>query len=204
MSQDNAISNANANLPTGNLDLRRRQDLYGPGERQAAPRADAYGPTIVAYRNGNPVRLDEIAHVFDGVENDKTAAWFTSTAAARQGQAGDRSVFLAIRSSPAPTVVQRWSTPVRALLPTFQAKLAASGASLRSISAGDRAGAIKESVGDVKLTLLSTVFLVVLVIFLFLRNISATIIPSLALPGRRSSPRSSRCTCSTTASTTSR
>jgi HAE1 family hydrophobic/amphiphilic exporter-1 len=173
----NAISNANANLPTGTI--------YGQDKTFTVLangkllRAAAYGPTIVAYRNGNPVRLDEVAHVFDGVENDKTAAWFTSTAAAQAGQPPDRSVFLAIQKQPGTNVVAVVDA-VRQLLPTFQEQLPASiTLDVRS----DRAGPIRESVRDVKLTLLSTVFLVVLVIFLFLRNISSTIIPSLALPG---------------------
>ena len=78
----NSISNANANLPTGTI--------YGEDKTFTVLangkllRAAAYGPTIIAYRNGNPVRLDEIAHVYDGVENDKTAALVHTTAAARQ------------------------------------------------------------------------------------------------------------------------
>ncbi len=172
----NAISNANANLPTGTI--------YGQDKTFTVLangkllRAAAYGPTIVAYRNGNPVRLDEVAHVFDGVENDKTAAWFTRPRRASR-TAADRSVFLAIQKQPGTNVVAVVDA-VRQLLPTFQEQLPASiTLDVRS----DRAGPIRESVRDVKLTLLSTVFLVVLVIFLFLRNISATIIPSLALPG---------------------
>jgi HAE1 family hydrophobic/amphiphilic exporter-1 len=132
-------------------------------------RAAAYGPTIVAYRNGNPVRLDEVAHVYDGVENDKTAGWYN----------GERAVFLAIQKQPGTNVVAVVDA-VRELLPSFREQLpAAVTLDVRS----DRAGPIRESVRDVKLTLLLTVLLVILVIFLFLRNVSATIIPSLALPG---------------------
>jgi hydrophobic/amphiphilic exporter-1 (mainly G- bacteria), HAE1 family len=162
-----AISNANANLPTGTI--------YGEDKTFTVLangkllRASGYGPTIIAYRNGRPVRLDEVSHVYDGVENDKTAAWYN----------GERAVFLSIQKQPGTNVVAVVDA-VRALLPTFREQLPpAISLEVRS----DRAGPIRESVRDVKLTLLSTVALVILVIFLFLRNVSATIIPSLALPG---------------------
>jgi HAE1 family hydrophobic/amphiphilic exporter-1 len=162
-----AISNANANLPTGTIYGEDRTFTVLANGKLL--RASAYGPTIVSYRNGNPVRLDAVAHVYDGVENDKSAAWFN----------GERAMFLAIQKQPGTNVVAVVDA-VRQLLPTFQAQLpAAVTLDVRS----DRAGPIRESVRDVKLTLLSTVALVVLVIFLFLRNVSATIIPSLALPG---------------------
>jgi hydrophobic/amphiphilic exporter-1 (mainly G- bacteria), HAE1 family len=162
-----SIANANANLPTGTI--------YGEDKTFTVLangkllKAAGYGPTIIAYRNGNPVRLNEIAHVYDGVENDKTAAWYN----------GERAVFLAIQKQPGTNVVAVVDA-VRELLPTFREQLPpAITLDVRS----DRAGPIRESVRDVKLTLLSTVALVILVIFLFLRNVSATIIPSLALPG---------------------
>jgi HAE1 family hydrophobic/amphiphilic exporter-1 len=161
-----SISNANVNLPTGTIyGDDRTFTILANGKLLTAA---AYGPTIVAYRNGNPVRLDEIAHVYDGVENDKTAGWFN----------GDRAVFLAIQKQPGTNVVAVVDA-VRELLPTFREQMpAAITLDVRS----DRAGPIRESVEDVKLTLILTIALVVLVIFLFLRNISATVIPSLALP----------------------
>jgi HAE1 family hydrophobic/amphiphilic exporter-1 len=162
-----SIANANANLPTGTI--------YGQDKtftilaNGKLLRAAAYGPTIITYRNGNPVRLDEVAHVYDGVENDKTAGWYN----------GDRAIALAIQKQPGTNVVAVVDA-IRELLPTLRAQLPAPIAlDVRS----DRAGPIRDSVRDVKLTLLTTVALVVLVIFLFLRNVSATIIPSLALPG---------------------
>ena len=162
----NAIQNANVNLPTGTI--------YGPehtytilanGQLLHAP---AYASTIVAYRNGNPVRLDAVAHVYDGVENDKSASWY-------QGQ---RAVYLAIQKQPGTNVVAVVDA-IKQLLPTFREQLPPSVTlDVRS----DRSIAIRASVADVKFTLLLTVGLVVMVIFLFLRNLSATIIPSLALP----------------------
>ena len=131
-------------------------------------RAAAYGPTIIAYRNGMPVRLDEVAHVYDGVENDKTASW----------QNGERCIYLPVQKQPGVNVVETVDR-IKALLPAIREQLPASVTlDVRS----DRALTIRESVHDVKLTLMITVTLVVLVIFMFLRNLSATVIPSLALP----------------------
>ncbi len=161
-----AISNANVNLPTGNIAGAERSFVVLANGRLL--RAAAYGPTIVAYRNGNPVRLDEVAHVYDGIENDKNAGWYK----------GDRALMLAIMKQPGTNVVQVVDR-VRELLPTFREQLPAS---VQLDVRTDRSGPIRESVHDVKLTLLLTVALVVLVIFLFLRNLSATVIPSLALP----------------------
>ncbi len=162
-----AIGNANVNLPTGTV--------YGPEQTYTVLangqllRASAYGPMIIAYRNGNSVRLDEVAHVYDGIENDKSASWY-------QGQ---RTIYLSIQKQPGTNVVAVVDA-IKQLLPTFRQQLPPSVTlDVRS----DRSVAIRESVADVKLTLLLTIGLVVLVIFLFLRNISATIIPSLALPG---------------------
>jgi HAE1 family hydrophobic/amphiphilic exporter-1 len=161
-----AVQQSNANRPTGTL--------YGPDRAfviQANGQlntATAYAPVVVAYRNGSPVHLDEVARVYDGVENDKTASWFN----------GRRTVYLSIQRQPGTNTVAVVDA-IRALLPQLEQQLPASVAlSIRL----DRSIPIRQSVGDVKFTLLLTVFLVVLVIFLFLRNVSATVIPSLALP----------------------
>ena len=160
-----AIQNANSNLPTGTIFGEKTFTVQTNGQLM---RASAYGPTIIAYRGGNPVRLDEVAHVYDGVENDKTASW----------QNGERCIYLSIMKQPGTNVVQVVDA-IKALLPAIKEQLPASvNLDVRS----DRSITIKASVHDVKLTLLVTVGLVILVIFLFLRNFSATIIPSLALP----------------------
>jgi hydrophobic/amphiphilic exporter-1 (mainly G- bacteria), HAE1 family len=162
-----AVQDANVTLPTGTM-YGSKQTFTVLANGQLL-RAQSYGPMIVAYRNGNPVRLDEVAHVYDGIENDKSAAWF-------QGQ---RTIYLAIQKQPGTNVVAVVDA-VKALLPSLREQLPASvSLDVRN----DRSIAIRESVHDVKLTLIITVVLVVFVIFLFLRNISATIIPSLALPG---------------------
>jgi hydrophobic/amphiphilic exporter-1 (mainly G- bacteria), HAE1 family len=161
-----SISDANANVPTGNVLGSDRSFVVLANGRLL--RAAAYGPTIVAYRNGNPVRLDEVAHVYDGIENDKQASWYK----------GERTLMLAIMKQPGTNVVAVVDK-VYQLLPTFREQLPASvSLDVRT----DRSGPIRDSVRDVKRTLLLTVALVVMVIFLFLRNVSATIIPSLALP----------------------
>jgi HAE1 family hydrophobic/amphiphilic exporter-1 len=161
-----AIQSANSNLPTGTIYAEKTFSVETNGQLL---RGAAYGPTIIAYRNGNPVRLDEVAHVYDGVENDKTASW----------QNGERCIYLSIQKQPGVNVVDVVDR-IKVLLPAIREQLPASvSLDVRS----DRSITIKESVHDVKLTLLITMTLVVLVIFLFLRNISATIIPSLALPG---------------------
>ena len=165
-----AIQNSNVNLPTGTL--------YGPNRAftvQATGdlnRAAAYAPMVVTYRNGAPVRLEELGKVFDSVENDKTAAWYGA-----RGK-DQRAVVLAIQRQPGTNTVEV-SSAVRRLLPTFRQQLPAS-VDLNVVY--DRSEPIKASVHDVEFTLMLTLALVVLVIFLFLRNLSATTIPSLTLP----------------------
>ena len=130
--------------------------------------AKEFGPLIIAYSEGRPVRLDEVAHVYDGVENDKTASWIGDT----------RAIYLSIQRQPGTNTVEVVDA-IKELLPRLQEQLPASvNVAIRS----DRSKSIRESVHDVKFTLVLTVALVVLVIFLFLRNLSATLIPSLALP----------------------
>jgi HAE1 family hydrophobic/amphiphilic exporter-1 len=161
----NAIQNANVNMPTGTIFGDRTFTVRTNGQLM---RASAYGPSIIAYRNGYPVRLDEVAHVYDGVENDRTASW----------QNGERCIYMSIMKQPGTNVVQVVDA-IKAIIPTIAQQLPASvSLDVRS----DRSVTIRESVHDVKLTLVATVGLVVLVIFIFLRNIRATIIPSLAVP----------------------
>jgi len=162
----NAIDAANVNLPTGTLyGEERAYTVRAEGQLMEARR---YGPIIVAYRNGNPVRLQEIGTVLDSVENDKTAAWYVR----------ERAIVLAIQKQPGTNTV-RVADEVKQLLPTFRSQLPAS-VSMNILY--DSSEPIRDSVQDVKFTLVLSLCLVVLVIFLFLRNLRATIIPSLALP----------------------
>src|SRR5438045_534451 len=152
-----AVQSSNVTLPTGTM--YGSQQTYTVLANGQLMRAKAYGPMIVAYRNGNPVRLDEVAHVYDGIENDKSAAWF----------GGQRTIYLAIQKQPGTNVVAVVDA-VKALLPALREQLpAAVSLDIRN----DRSIAIRESVHDVKVTLIVTVVLVVFVIFIFLRNISA-------------------------------
>jgi len=161
----NAVANANSNLPTGTIYGQKTTVVQTNGQ---LTKAAGYAPSIIAYRNGNPVRLEEVAHVYDGVENDRSGAW----------QSGERCVMISIRKQPGTNVVEVVDR-IKALLPTIKEQLpAAMALDTRS----DRSATIRDSVHDVKLTLVITIVLVVLVIFMFLRNVSATIIPSLALP----------------------
>ncbi|MGE5238572.1 MAG: efflux RND transporter permease subunit [Chloroflexota bacterium] len=161
-----ALRRGNVNLPTGTLQ----------GDRQALTiqasgqlyRAEAYRPLIVAYRGGSPVRLDEVGKVIDSVENDKIAGWYKKS----------RAIVLAIQRQPGTNTIEVVDR-IKQLLPTFRAQLPAS-VDLNILF--DRSVSIRHSVSDVKFTLVLTSCLVILVIFLFLRNLSATIIPSLALP----------------------
>jgi hydrophobic/amphiphilic exporter-1 (mainly G- bacteria), HAE1 family len=165
-----AIRSANVNLPTGTLyGSQRAFTVEATGQ---LTRADAYRPVIVTYRNGSPVRLEELGTVLDGVEDDKTAGWYASA------ETVERSLILSIQRQPGTNTVAV-AEAVKALLPTFQAWLPPS-VQLRIHF--DRSESIRASVRDVKLTMVVALVLVILVIFLFLRNVSATVIPSLALP----------------------
>jgi HAE1 family hydrophobic/amphiphilic exporter-1 len=161
-----AVGRGSVNLPTGTL--------YGP-ERIYNVRvggqmhdADAFGEMIVSYRNDAPVRLRDIAYVYDGVQNDKGGALLN----------GEPGIVLAVQKQAGANTIQVVDD-IRAMLPAFQRGLPA-GANLEVIY--DRSQSIRESVDEVKFSLLLALGLVVLVIFVFLRNVSATVIPSLALP----------------------
>ncbi len=165
-----AVRQANVNLPTGTLYGEHvAYTIEATGQLEEAA---GYRPIIVAYRHGQPVRLEALGHVYDSVENNKTAAWYVDP------DHNQRSVVLAIQRQPGTNTVAV-AKAVRNLLPTFETQLPAS-VSLHVLF--DRSDSIRASVRDVKFTLLVTLFLVIMVIFLFLRNLSATVIPSLALP----------------------
>jgi HAE1 family hydrophobic/amphiphilic exporter-1 len=161
-----AIAAANASTPTGALANRNQQ--LALEARTNLKNADEFRNIIVAVRNNHPVRLKEIAKVLDSVENDRTASWYN----------GKRGIILGVYRQPdanTVAVVER----VKALLPTFDRDLPP-GAKLQVLN--DRSIAIRDAVHDVQLTLGLIIVLVVLVIFLFLRRLTATIIPALAVP----------------------
>jgi HAE1 family hydrophobic/amphiphilic exporter-1 len=171
-----ALREANVTLPTGTFQGDRQAfNIQATGQLADAR---AYRPVIVAYRNGRPVRLEQLATVVDGVENDKVAAWYTERT--EDGGVGDmsRAVVLAVQRQPGANTVEV-AAAVRALIPTVQAQFPPA-VTLHVLY--DRSVPIRESILDVQVTLLVAFGLVVLVIFLFLRNMRATLIPSLALP----------------------
>ncbi|MEH1811151.1 MAG: efflux RND transporter permease subunit [Nostoc sp.] len=197
-----AIANGNVNLPTGTLyGQQQNSTIQANGQLNDAA---SYRSLNVAYQNGAPVQLGELGQVLDSVENDKIASWYfpvkkESKGAGEQGSrgaeeqrsrgagekspskvsnSGVRAIVLAIQRQPGTNTVQVVDA-IKKLLPTFRTQIPAA---VNMDILYDRSQSIRESVDDVQFTLLLTIALVVLVIFLFLRNISATVIPSLAVP----------------------
>jgi HAE1 family hydrophobic/amphiphilic exporter-1 len=161
-----AAQAGNVNLPTGTLEgAKGSASIQANGQ---LTNADTFRRQIVAYRNGNPVRFQDIGTVRDSVENNKTATWFN----------GERAVVLAIQRQPGSNTIAVVDA-VRRVLPGFEAQLPPS---VNLAIVYDRSQSIRTAVNDVQFSLLLASALVVLVIFLFLRNLSATVIPSLALP----------------------
>jgi len=171
-----ALRDANVNLPTGTFQGRRQAfNIQASGQLTEAAE---YRPLIVAFRDGSPVRLSELATVIDGVENDKVAASFVERGPdGRPGEAA-RAIILAVQRQPGANAVDV-AAGVRELLPEFQAQLPPA---IQLAVLFDRSVPIRESIEDVQITLLVAFGLVVLVIFVFLRDVRATLIPTLALP----------------------
>jgi len=163
---ESAIEQGNVNLPSGILQGPRQSfTVETAGQLMNAA---AYRPLVVAYRGGSPVRIQDVGRAVDSVENDRVASWYNDT----------RAIVLAILRQPGTNTVEVVNS-VRKLLPSLR------GAIPPSVNLSvlyDRSATIRDSVNDVKFTLFLAICLVVLVIFLFLRNVSATVIPSLALP----------------------
>ncbi len=163
---EKAIAQGNVNQPTGTLyGAHQAFTVQATGQLMDAA---AYRPLIVAYRNGAPVRLEQLGRVLDSVQLNKAAAWYN----------GSRTVILAIQRQPNTNTIEIVDA-IKQLIPTLKDKMHPS-VGLHILY--DRSVAIRESVRDVEITLLIATALVVLVIFLFLRNLSATVIPSLAVP----------------------
>ncbi len=161
-----ALSNANVNQAKGTFD--GAQQSYTIGANDQLITGDTYKPIIIAYRNGAPVRVGDVAAVSDGVENVLQAAW------ANQNPA----VLMNIQRQPGANIIGVVDR-IKKLLPQLQAALPAS---VQLDILTDRTGTIRASVEDVQFELMLTVALVVMVIFLFLRSFRATIIPSVAVP----------------------
>ena len=166
----NAIDSQNSNSPMGQLTgARRTVTLQANGQLTDAAQ---YRNIIVAVRNGRPVRLSEIATVLDSVEDDQDAAWFFTRTTKAQ------SIFLAVYKQTGMNTLEV-ANGVKKILPVLEESLPAS---TKLTILRDGSLPIKDSVNDIQFTMLLTLVLVVMVIFLFIRNISATVIPSMSLP----------------------
>ncbi len=160
------IANANVNTPKGNFDGPMR--AYTLNANDQLKSADEYRNLVVAYKNGAPVYLKNVAQIVDGAQNTKLAAWMNQTPA----------VIVNVQRQPGANVIQVVDT-IKSLLPQLQAALPA-GIDMTVLT--DRTTTIRASVRDVEFELTLAVALVVMVIFLFLRTVRATIIPSLSVP----------------------
>ncbi len=162
----NAIAGANVSGPKGSLDGAQQSYIIAANDQIAA--ADAYKPIIIAYRNGSPVTIGDVANIVDGLENDRTGGWYQGTPA----------VIIDIQRQPGANVIDVVSQ-IRAEIPRLQRAIPA-GVTLTVVS--DRTVTIRASVHDVQFTLLLSVVLVTLVVLLFLRSLRATLIAGVALP----------------------
>src|SRR2546425_343764 len=161
-----ALSQANVDQAKGNFDGPQQADTIGANDQLVS--SDGYHPLIIAYRNGAPVRLTDVANVIDGAENVKQAAWANDQPA----------VIVNIQRQPGANIIAV-ADRVKKLLPQLQASLPAA-VNVQVLT--DRTTTIRASVADVQFELMLTVALVVMVMFLFLRSLAATLIPSVAVP----------------------
>src|SRR5437899_6607332 len=165
-----ALRNWNVNVPTGTIvGPHKAFTLQATGQLM---NAEQYKSMVVTYRNGAPVRLEQLGTIVDGVEDQRTASWFYDR------DSDQRAITLGIQRQPGTNTIEV-ADAVKRLMPQFRAELPAS---VHMDVLYDRSDTIRESYHDVQFTMVLTLGLVVMVIFLFLRNLSATIIPSLALP----------------------
>jgi hydrophobe/amphiphile efflux-1 (HAE1) family protein len=160
------IAQANVDLPKGTLNSPRQTYTLNTNDQLLKP--EAYDALIVAYRNGSPVRIRDIGKAIEGPENNLLAGWFNK----------QRAVILAVQRVPGANVIATVDH-VKALLPQLEASLPPA---IKVTIVADRTTTIRAAVADVQFTLLLTVALVVMVIFLFLRNLWATVIPAVTVP----------------------
>src|SRR6201990_2399213 len=161
-----AVSRANSSTPVGTLNG-PKQDVALQASGQMDKAAD-YSKIVVAWRNGSAVKLDEVARIYDSVENDKIATWLGN----------ERAIVLAIQKQPDANTV----AVVDAVLTKFPALRASIPPSVTMQVMMDRSVSVRQAVADVEATLMIAIALVIMVIFLFLRKLSATMIPALAVP----------------------
>ena len=162
----NVLSQANVDLPKGTLNSPRQTYTLNTNDQLIKP--EAYGDLIVAYRNGTPVRIRDIGRAIDGPENDLLASW----------DGKQRAIILPVQRQPGANVIDTVDR-INALMPQLQASMPPA---IKLDVISDRTQTIRASVADVQFTLVLTVALVVMVIFVFLRNVWATVIPAVTVP----------------------
>jgi hydrophobe/amphiphile efflux-1 (HAE1) family protein len=162
----NVLAQANVDLPKGTLNSPRQSYTLNTNDQLLKP--DAYDELIVAYRNGSPVRIRDIGKAIDGPENNLIAGWYND----------QRAIILAVQRQPGANVINTVDR-IKSLLPQLQASLPPA---IKVNVISDRTQTIRASVADVQFTLMLTVALVVMVIFIFLRNFWATVIPAITVP----------------------
>ena len=162
----NVLRQANVDLPKGTLNSPQQSFTLNTNDQLLKP--EAYNDLIVAYRNGSPVRIRDIGRAIEGPENDLIAGWYNK----------QRAIILAVQREPGANVIETVDR-IKALLPQLQASIPPS---IKVNVVSDRTQTIRASVTDVQFTLMLTVVLVVMVIFVFLRNFWATVIPAITVP----------------------
>jgi hydrophobe/amphiphile efflux-1 (HAE1) family protein len=162
----NVISQANVDLPKGTLNSPRQSYTLNTNDQLLNP--SAYDDLILAYRNGSPVRVKDIGKAIDGPENNRLAAWYNKK----------QAIILIIQRQPGANVIQTVDR-VKAMLPVLQASIPPA---IKVDVVSDRTETIRASISDVQFTLVLSVALVVMVIFLFLRSFWATVIPAVTVP----------------------
>ena len=162
----NVLGQANVDLPKGTLNGPQQSFTLNTNDQLLKP--GAYNNLIVAYRNGSPVRISDVGRAIEGPENDLIAGWYNK----------QRAIILSIQREPGANVIETVDR-IQALLPQLEASIPPS---IKLNVVSDRTQTIRASVTDVQFTLMLTVALVVMVIFLFLRNFWATVIPAITIP----------------------
>jgi len=162
----NVLGQANVDLPKGTLNGPQQSYTLNTNDQLLKP--DAYNNLIVAYRNGSPVRISDVGRAIEGPENDLIAGWYNK----------QRAIILSVQREPGANVIETVDR-IQALLPQLEASIPPS---IKLNAVSDRTQTIRASVTDVQFTLMLTITLVVMVIFLFLRNFWATVIPAITIP----------------------
>jgi hydrophobe/amphiphile efflux-1 (HAE1) family protein len=162
----NVLGQANVDLPKGTLNGPQQSFTLNTNDQLLKP--DAYNNLIIAYRNGSPVRISDVGRAIEGPENDLIAGWYNK----------QRAIILSVQREPGANVIEAVDR-IQALLPQLEASIPPS---IKLNVVSDRTQTIRASVTDVQFTLMLTIALVVMVIFLFLRNFWATVIPAITIP----------------------